>query len=273
MLYKIYDLPTWMFGVLTVVFFAMVACGGLMLTRAWIRTHLRLASDTNDSVNAYFAGVGVFYGLLLGLVAVATWQNYDAASSLISKEAARVGALYRDVSSYPDPIKSELQRQLQNYVADVIDNDWPAQQHGRALTGGTHILSEFQNRLMSFEPAPGGQTILHAETFRAFNNLIEARRLRLDAVTAGLPAVLWGVVLIGAVLSVFITYFFHIGDQKLHLILTGTLGIFIGLMVFLTAAVDNPFRGQVSVSSDSYRLVLEGLMDLKPLPNQDTLKH
>lgn len=273
MLYKIYDLPTWMFGVLTLVLFAMGACGGLVLTRAWIRTHLRLASDTNDAVNAYVAGVGVFYGLLLGLVAVATWQNYDAASSLISKEAAGIGILYRDVSSYPEPLKGELQRHLRNYVTDVIDNDWPAQQHGRVLTGGTHLLFEFQTRLMSFEPAPGGQTILHAETFRAFNNLVETRRIRLDAVMSGLPAVLWVVVLLGAVLSVFLTYFFHIEDQKLHLILTGTLGIFIGLMVFLTAAVDNPFRGQVSVSSDAYRLILEGLIDLKPLPNQDTLNH
>lgn len=272
MLYRIYDLPTWLFGVLTVSVFAMASCGGLVLMRAWIRKHLRLSNDTNDAVNAYFAGVGIFYGLLLGLVAVATWQNFDAASSLISKEAATVGALYRNVSSYPEPFKGQLQGHLQNHATYVIDKDWLAQQHGRVLTGGTLILSEFQRTLMSFEPAPGGQTILHAETLRAFNNLIEARRLRLDAVTAGLPSVLWSVVLIGAVLSVFVTYFFHIEDQKLHLILTGTLGIFIGLMVFLTAAVDNPFRGQVGVSSDSYRLIREGLMDLKPSLDRDSPK-
>ena len=78
--------------------------------------------------------------------------------------------------------------------------------------------------------------------------------------------------LIGAVLSVFVTYFYHIGDQQLHLILTGTLGIFIGLMVFLTAAMDNPFRGHVSVSSDSYQLIRENLMDLKPSPARDSPK-
>lgn len=272
MLYGIYNLPTWLFGVLTIAVFAIASCGGLVLMRGWIRNHLRLSNDTNEAVNGYFAGVGVIYGLLLGLVAVATWQNYDAASNLISKEAATVGALYRDISSYPEPIKSELQNHLQNHATYVIDKDWPAQQQGRVLTGGTLILSEFQNALMSFEPAPGGQTILYAETLRAFNNLIEARRLRLNAITTGLPSVLWGVVLIGAVLSVFVTYFFHIEDQKLHLILTGALGIFIGLMVFLTAAVDNPFRGQVGVSSDSYQLIREGLMDLKPSPGLDNPK-
>lgn len=272
MLYGIYELPTWLWGLLTVVFFAMASCAGLVLMRVWIRKHLRLSIDINEAVNGYFSGIGVIYGLLLGLVAVATWQNFDTASSLISKEAATVATLYRDVSNYPEPLKGELQSHLQNHVTYVIDKDWPAHQQGRVLAGGTLILFEFQRALMSFEPTSGGQTILHAETLRAFDNMVEARRLRLDAVTSGLPSVLWYVVLIGAVLSVFVTYFYHIGDQQLHLILTGTLGIFIGLMVFLTAAMDNPFRGHVSVSSDSYQLIRENLMDLKPSPARDSPK-
>jgi hypothetical protein len=44
------------------------------------------------------------------------------------------------------------------------------------------------------------------------------------------------------------------------LILTATLAVFIGLMIFLTAAVDNPFRGEVSVSADPYRLILDSLL-------------
>jgi hypothetical protein len=73
MLYGIYNLPTWLFGVLTIAVFAIASCGGLVLMRGWIRNHLRLSNDTNEAVNGYFAGVGVIYGLLLGLVAVATW--------------------------------------------------------------------------------------------------------------------------------------------------------------------------------------------------------
>ena len=174
MLYGIYELPTWLWGLLTVVFFAMASCAGLVLMRVWIRKHLRLSIDINEAVNGYFSGIGVIYGLLLGLVAVATWQNFDTASSLISKEAATVATLYRDVSNYPEPLKGELQSHLQNHVTYVIDKDWPAHQQGRVLAGGTLILFEFQRALMSFEPTSGGQTILHAETLRAFDNMVEA---------------------------------------------------------------------------------------------------
>lgn len=260
MLYWIYDIPTWLFGVLTVGSVTLLACIGLIVMRPWIRRHLRVTDDTNEAVNAYFAGVGVFYGLLSGLVAVATWQNFDAASALISSEASAFAALYRDVSSYPSPIRETLQDDLRSYLVHVIEQDWPAQQRGKLLQGGTRLLSHFQGSMTAFEPATNGQEIVHEEAFRAFNHLVEARRLRLDAVGGGLPPVLWSVVLIGAVLSVVVTYFFHIGDRKLHLILTAILAVFIGLMIFLTAAVDNPFRGEVSVTADPYRLILDSLL-------------
>jgi hypothetical protein len=260
----IYDLPSWQFGLLTVTLFASVACGGLLVARGPIRRSFRLSDDTNEVVNSYFAGVGVFYGLLLGLVAVATWQNFDDASTLVSKEAAALGALYRDVSSYPEPLRDGLQGRLREYATYVIEQAWPEQQQGRIATGGNRIMGEFQRSLMSFKPVTPGEIVLHTEAFQAFNHLIEARRQRLDAVNSGLPAVLWSVVLVGAALSIVMSYFFHISDSKLHLVLTALLGTFIGLMVYLTAAVDRPFRGDISLTPDSYQLILDGLMKQRP---------
>lgn len=263
MIYWIYDIPGWVFGILTVSLFVLLSCGGLWLTREPIRRNFRLSDDTNEAVNSYFSGVGVFYGLLLGLVAVATWENFEDVSGLVSGEAAALGALYRDVGAYPEPLRTDLQHGLRAYTKFVIDEAWPAQQKGLILVGGTLILDKFQNRMLAFEPKSQGQSVLHAEAFRAFNHLVEARRLRVDAVGTGLPAVLWSVVLIGAALSIFVTYFLYIGDFRLHLILTATLAMFIGLMVFLTAVVDNPFRGDSAVSADAYRLIMDGVMDKK----------
>lgn len=262
-MYWIYDIPTWAFGLLTVGTFVVLACAGLILFRATLRHRFRLSDDTNEAVNTYFSGVGVFYGLLLGLVAVATWQNYEDVSGLVSKEAAALGALYRDVSSYPEPYRGTLQGELRAYATFVIAEDWPAQRRGQLLIGGTLLIDKVQQALLAFQPSDQGQAVLHAEAFRAFNHLVEARRMRVDAVGTGLPAVLWTVVLIGAGLSVFVTFFLYIPDVRLHLAMTGTLAMFIGLMVFMTAVVDNPFRGEVGVSSDTYRLILDGMMNRK----------
>jgi len=47
----------------------------------------------------------VFYGLLAGLVAVATYQNYSDVERTVSREGASLAAMYRDISSYPQPIR------------------------------------------------------------------------------------------------------------------------------------------------------------------------
>ena len=55
-------------------------------------------------------------------------------------------------------------------------------------------MTRFQVVLTKFEPATEGQKLLHAETLRAYNQLIQARRLRLDAVSTGLPGVMRAVI-------------------------------------------------------------------------------
>ena len=83
--------------------------------------------------------------------------------------------------------------------------------------------------------------------------MLEQRRLRLQAVSTGLPAALWAVVLVGAVINGLLTYLFWVENLWLHAALVALLAIFIALLVFLTAAMDNPFRGEFSVSSDAFQ--------------------
>jgi hypothetical protein len=45
------------------------------------------------------------------------------------------------------------------------------------------VLSDFQEHFMSFEPQSQRQNILAAEAYRAFNDLTESRRGRLNSVT------------------------------------------------------------------------------------------
>jgi hypothetical protein len=42
----------------------------------------------------------------------------------VGQEAAAVGALFRDVSSFPDPNRTEIQADLRQYVRQVIDVAW-----------------------------------------------------------------------------------------------------------------------------------------------------
>ena len=67
-LYWIYDFPNWLMGVFIVAVFNVVAIGGFYLTRPLTKWILGGSDRHNDIVSFFFAGVGVFYGLALGLM-------------------------------------------------------------------------------------------------------------------------------------------------------------------------------------------------------------
>jgi hypothetical protein len=98
------------------------------------------------------------------------------------------------VTSYLEPIRTELQKLLSDYTEQVVNGAWPLIRRGKIPTAGLEYMSHFQVALLKFEPATEGQKILHAETLSAYNHLIQSRRMRLDAVGTGLPGVMWAVI-------------------------------------------------------------------------------
>lgn len=266
--YWIYDVPTWKLGLGTILLFTLISVGGLSLTRTKIYSKYRISEGTNETINGFFAGTGVIYGLLVGLVAVAAWDNYQEVDAIASRESAAIAALYRDISTLEQPAKGQLQQHLKNYLHFVINVAWPAHKNGKSPRDGGQMLSSFHAVLAHYHPRNIEQQTLQAEALSAFNRLIEARRARLAAIDTGIPAVFWTAILAGTFVSIFIAYFFHVSSRRLHLILTGTFGGFVGCVIFLLAAIDNPFRGEVSISSDAYLQLETTLSDLDPATQQ-----
>jgi uncharacterized membrane protein len=259
-MYWIYDLPNWTLCLLIVATFLAGSLGGLFATRPMVRRLLGHAPHYNDLVSYFFAGIGVFYGLALGLIAVATWENYTDIDRVVGTEAAAIASFYRDLDGYPQPLRGRLESLMREYTKLVIEKEWPAHKKGIALEDGDALLDHLEDEVMNYEPTKEREKILQAEVLRSLDTVQEQRRLRLQAVPTGLPAALWSVVLIGAVLNIGLTYLFWIENLSIHAILVGILSIFIALLVFLTAAMDNPFRGEFSVSAEAYQTVLENVM-------------
>jgi len=165
-----------------------------------------------------------------------------------------------DVSGYPEPIRLQMQGELRDYVHYVIHEAWPLQQHGQIPGGGVELMDRFQSTMVSFEPVTEGQKLLHGEALHAYNNMIQARRLRLDAVGTALPGVMWAVIIVGAVIGLSATFFFKVEDARLHGILVTLLAAFMGLVIFMILALDEPFRGDLGISSQPYQLIYDHLM-------------
>jgi hypothetical protein len=245
---------------LIVAVFTAIGLAGLFLTRRWVRLLHRTDHSHNDIVGFYLAAITVFYGITLGLVAVGTWETYADVQNRVDHEAVALGALYRDIGAYPDPVRAALQNDLRIYTRQVIDVGWPMQQRGIVPNNASGALADFQRDFMSWEPTTERQKILAAEAYRAFNDLTESRRARLNSVTAEMPGPLWIVVIAGAMLSIATTWFFHTASFSMHFWMTILFSSLIGLLIYLVASLDNPYRGRVSVSPEPLQRVYEQIM-------------
>jgi hypothetical protein len=258
--YWVYDLPTWLFAVLTIAVTVAVGLAGLFATRKWVRRIHGDVHSHNDVVGFYLGAVCVFYGITLGLLAVATWQNFTDVETRVGEEAAAVGVLYRDVSAFPEPYRLDLQSDLRRYAREVIDVAWALQRRGIVPESEGNILSAFETHLQQFEPQTEGQKALYTQVYAGFNHLAELRGRRLQSVREGLSGPLWAIVLAGAFLSIAVTWFFHMKSQGMHFWMTVMLSALLGLLIFLLGALDNPFRGEISVSSQPFELVYQRRM-------------
>ena len=257
-----YQMSSLYLVLLMVASIEVVSMLGLFLARRLLIPRLRFHDGVNDAVSGTVQAIGVFYGITVGLIAVGVWNTNSNASDLVSKEAASIGALYRDVSGYTEPTRTKLQSGLRAYTHQVIEQAWPAGREGRILDSGTRILNEFQDTLMTFEPSTAGQTALHGETLRAYNTLIGYRRQRVDAVSAGLSQVMWMVIWIGAAISIGVAYLYKIDDPKIHAMLVALMAGFLAMVIFMIVINDRPFSGKNGIPADSYKLILDKLIDL-----------
>jgi len=260
----LYEIRPLFAGLLLVLVIETVSLVGLMLARQLIIPRLHYHDGANDAVSGTVQAIGVFYGITVGLIAVGVWTTHSNASDLVSREASSISSLYRDVSGYPEPIRTELRSKVRDYTVFVIEQAWPAQKvgHGQRLDGGTKIMDDFQEKLYTFQPANPGQVALHSETLAAYNKLLEYRRLRIDAVDSGLSFTMWTVIWVGAIISIGIAYFFNIPDTKLHVMLVTLMAGFLAMVLFMIVVNDKPFYGYVSVSSDPYKLILDRVINV-----------
>jgi hypothetical protein len=252
-------LSAWQLAIVCSGFFVLVTWLGIVFVRPFLRLFLRRQPGVNELVSYSSAGFSLLYGLLLGLLSVAAYQNVEKINGFVDNEAASLGLLYLSTSSYPEPHRGELQALLRDYTLYVIHKDWPAHREGRILEGGVARLAVFRETLMGFEPDTANQTILQEHTLGTFNDLVRGRVERLGGVSLSIPGEFWYVVLIGAAINILLIWLLDMRFLA-HLILGGLVAFFLGVMIFLIAAMDHPMRGAVAIDAAAYQRIYDTLM-------------
>jgi hypothetical protein len=264
--YWLYDIPTWQLFALVNSVICLISLVGCIILRDKTDLILGLNEQSNDVVGHFLSFTGIFYGIIFGLVAVGAWDTYNTANDRAEHEAASLGSLYRNISQLPEPGRAQIQLAARRYTWDVIHNEWPAQQKGVTPASGDRILTEMAQSLYAVPATNPNIEITLSQSVAQFSQLVEARRARIQSTNSALPGSLWWVIIIGTMINIAMTWVLSIKNKRLDIAVNLLMSLLMGTVMAFVIAMDNPFRGELSVSSGPYELIYQRLMggDLKP---------
>lgn len=258
--YWIYELPNWLFFILTIGFFVLFSLLGTLFLGRHLENFFGLTEDTNDIVGHFLSMSGVFYGITLGLIAVSTYETFGDAESSVTNEANSLNTLYRATNLFERSDKKQMRNTLKQYAAYMVNDGWDLQRQGMVPTGLSAIVDTFQKQLIDYQIVTDKDKIVFEEVLKSFNDLSERRRLRVSNITAGLPGTIWLILLLGAFVNVALTWLLVIDNRRFDILINTLSGILLGSLIYWIAAMDNPFRGEYSVSPEAFELLLSGSM-------------
>jgi Protein of unknown function (DUF4239) len=256
-------LLTVVYGVLVVGGTCLVALAGLELVERLVPATSR--QPHNDVAGFIYAALGVIYAVLLALVVIAVWEEYDAASETVEQEANALAEIAWLAHRIPEPEGPYIQELARSYAQEVVDNEWLLMEQGQAplmtqveeTPAGWSLIDNIRASLQDVDPHTKAEEQLYAEGLDQVQRLADARRMRLVAAEEGIPGVLWAVLIFGGVAAVSFTYLFGLENTWAHRLMVLTLAAVIGLVLFTISALEHPFSGGARISTEAFDLVLE----------------
>jgi len=257
---------------LTVVYGVLVVGGACLLALAGLEVVQRLVPAAsrrphNDVAGFIYAALGVIYAVLLALVVIAVWEEYRAASETVEQEANALAEIAWLAYRLPEPEGSHIQELARSYAEEVIHQEWPLMEQGRAplmtqtqgTPAGWTLIDDIRANLQGFQPRSPADEQLYAEGLDQVQRLADARRMRLVAAEEGIPGVLWAVLIFGGVAAIGFTYLFGLENTWAHRLMVVTLAAVIGLVLFTIGAMEHPFSGGARIGTGAFELILERL--------------
>lgn len=239
----------------------LLALAGLL----WVRRALPLdVLKAHHEVAGFLFGVlGVMYAVLLAFVVFVVWEQFEDAKIAASQEANQIGDLSRLAQGFPAPLRQAIWRQTRSYAGLVAGEEWEAMARGEMSPRAQGAMDALWRLYATIEPRTPGQSAIYAESLARLSQLSDDRRLRLHAGRDAIPRVLWMLLWFGGLITVPFTYFFGVKSFRSQALMTAALTGMIGAILFLIAALDHPFRGDVGVSPDAFQFILKRMEEMQ----------
>lgn len=243
-------------GLIITFIVVVVSVLGLLVARRWLDKHHPELKTQHDITDPYSQFVAMLFAVLLGFMVADSMQRFGNARETVQSEASSLGNVYRLAEGLPKANQIELRDLCKQYATEVVNDEWPMLSKHEDSPKAWVIYKKLWHAITTYEPVTQRQNNAQTSLLDAMENLGNSRRLRVEALHAGLPPVLWIVLFIGGAATIVFTYFFAADNLKIQIVMVSMVSLVICLNLFLLASYDDPFNGDVRVSPSAFETQL-----------------
>lgn len=211
----------------------------------------------HDVIISVHQMVGMLYAILLAFVVIIVWEAASKADDDAQVEANKLSQIYFTARGLPEPQRGQLTSLARQYATTVVDEEWPLMRHGQTSPKARALVGKMRTTVHELRPTTPHDEILMTQTLNAINELVDSRRERTAAVQSSIPPVMWTGLIVGAVLTVGITFVYDYTRFLPHFLMVSAMTSLISFMLWLTWEMSHPFDGPTGVGPDAFAQVLD----------------
>lgn len=260
-------------------FVALAYSPWLILLYLYISTYSKsLGKHDLDTIQNFIEWFGTAYSLLLALVLVNVWNQFDTLNREFDREVDAIATLY----------------QTTKYAQTFIENGENELTEGRGVEVAEirasfqliinkiekyirHVVKKYQDEHILIQQRRNGEKILEsigreissiaykqiiiealiAELYKSLNEALDVRGDRISRAKQSIPQTIWLVAFISSFVWLLPFFALNIGDHVVSGILTGGAAFVIVVVFFIINDLGNPFYGTWNIDIASWRDLLE----------------
>ena len=237
-------------GLLLTSVIVLISIGGLLAARKWLKTiDLKTQHDIADPYSQF---VAMLFAVLLGFMVADAMQRFGEARNTVQSEASALGNVFRLAEGLADAEREKIRDLCTEYATVVVNDEWPQLQHKTDSPKARATYKNLWHEVTTYEPVTQRQSNAQQVMMSAMQELGNNRRMRIEALHAGLPDELWVALILGGVATIIFTYFFGAENLKIQVVMVAIVALVICLNLFLLANYDDPFSGDVQVTPSAF---------------------
>jgi hypothetical protein len=186
------------------------------------------------------------------------YSTFDDASKASADESSNLILMYQQTRAFPQPERDQARQAIVSYTRSVIEDDWPALADGNGSPKTDKALNTMFDVWAPMDPS-GQWSDEYSASVDQLNTVLTLRNERIDDSAAALNPIYWVMLFVGAFLTILHLALLRMENRTMHLIAVGVTAAMLGLVLYLLIEVNLPFRGEISLSPDNFRMALASM--------------